>query len=247
MTLWNYRLLLILLLVLQVGLWGTTRSMRPELGIVPTPPRQEFLQGLALGDKEFLFRAMAFMMQNTGDTYGRFTALKLYNYQDLFHWFAMLDTLDATSDMLPSMASYYFSQTQNKADVRYVVDYLYDHATRNLQKKWWWLVQAIYNANHKLEDKDLALKVAQPLGNKDLPVFAQQMLAIVHENRGEMDQAYELMVNIAKNAPEMEDRELRYMNYFIEERLQKMEEYKKAMDGKFPKPIPTPTEGLKPD
>lgn len=221
-----YRALLVALLGLQVMFWWKdTRFIKPELDIVPTPPRAGFIRALSMGDPEFMFRTLTFMMQNTGDTFGRFSPLKQYDYDKLFTWFATLDTLNSKSDILPSLAAYYYSQTQNVADVRYVVNYLYDHAMYDLPNQWWWLVQSIYLARHKLKDEELTLKVATPLGREDLPVFARQMLAVVYADTGEMEQAYQLILEISKHADTMSEQDLLYMNYFIDERLKKLDEY----------------------
>lgn len=224
-------LVLLIALVGQISFAWNIKDIRPDLGYVPTPPSAEFMEGIALGDNQFLFRSVALMLQNSGDTFGRFSPLKLFNYDDLSKWMRLEDGLDHTSDYMPSMAAYYFSQTQNVEDVRYLVNYLYDHSVHNVKDKWWWLVQAIYLANHKLKDAELTLKIATPLGAKDLPVMAQQMLAIVYEQRGELDQAFRIITEIQKNVDDISEKDLRYMQYFAQERLKRLEEYKSTLEG----------------
>ena len=215
--------LLLVLLACQAVFWQQTHGIRPQLGIVADAPSVPAIKALSLGDDQFYFRWLALELQNTGDTYGRFTALKEYDYKKLSEWFLLLDRLDARSNMIPSLAAYYYSQTQNTQDVRYIVDYLYEHATRDVAHKWWWLLQAIYLAQHRLNDMDLALKVAKPLVNKDVPVWAQQMTAVVYEQRGEMDDALRIMEAIRDHAEHIPDADLRYMEYFVKERLHKRE------------------------
>lgn len=219
--------LLALFCALQAGFWHHTKAIKPDLAIVPEVPGKEAVQALTFGDSQFYFRILAFNIQNAGDTFGRVTSLRYYDFNKLYLWFTLLDTLDSRSDMIPSMASYYFSQTQNTADVRYVVDYLYEHAVKDVPHKWWWLLQSIYLASHKLNDMELALKVAKPMYNEEVPAFAQQMLAVVHEKRGEMQAAYDIMVGIEKNAKHINDADLKYMRYFIEERIQRLDEINK--------------------
>jgi hypothetical protein len=218
--------LLLVLLVAQLGFWYKTHDITPDMGVVPDVPGREALHALTFGDDQFYFRILAFNIQNAGDTFGRFTALRDYNFKKLYHWFTLLDELDPHSNMMPSMATYYFSQTQNTKDVRYVVDYLYEHASRDVGRKWWWLVQAIYLSMHKLDDKDLALKVSAPLVNPDVPAWAQQMAAVVREKRGEMADALRIMETIRDNAKEIKDADLKFMTYFIKERLGKLERKK---------------------
>ncbi len=223
----NYSLLLVLCL-LQLGFWYKSKDVVPEMGIVPDVPGREALHAMTFGDDQFYFRMFAFNLQNAGDTFGRSTALRYYDFNKLYHWFNLLDELDAKSNMIPAMATYYFSQTQNVADVRYIVDYIYIHSTRDVAAKWWWLVQAIYLAMHKLEDKDLALKVSTPLVNENVPAWAQQMAAVVREKRGEMEDALKIMETINDNAKEIKDSDLKYMTYFIEERLKKLDKTQKS-------------------
>ena len=217
---------LLAMLACNVLFWYFTHTMRPDLYVVPPVPGKEELAVLKMGDDQFYFRALALQMQNAGDTYGRFTALRKYDMKKMNHWFTLLDTLDSKSDMMPSMAAYYFSQTQNTKDVRPLVEYLYEHSVRDVEHKWWWLLQSIYLAQYKLEDMDLAMKVATPLVNKKVPIFAQQMAAVVHEKRGEMEDALGIMETIKNNADAIPERDLKYMVYFVKERLKRLDKLK---------------------
>ena len=210
--------------VAQVVFWGYSRNVLPDLAIVPDVPGKDVVKALSLGDEQFYFRALALQIQNAGDTFGRFTPLKNYDYDKLSKWFHLLDSLDDTSDYIPSLATYYYSQTQNVPDVRYIVDYLYDHAARRPEKKWWWLIQAMYLANHKLKDQELALKVGAPLmGAKGIPLWARHFPAFIYEQQGEMQQALYVMEHVLKEyeKEKLSREDFNFMKYFIEERLQK--------------------------
>ena len=235
----DYALLLVFVAA-QITFWTRTHAIQPDFSIVPEVPGKETLQALTFGDNEFYFRIMAFQLQNSGDTFGRFTALRYYDFNKLYHWFMLLDELDAKSNMIPSMATYYFAQTQNTPDVRYIVDYLYAHSTKDVAHKWWWLMQSIYLASHKLEDMDLALKVAQPLQNDAVPVWAREMTAVVHEKRGEMEDALKIMETIRDNVDNIPQQDLNYMTYFVKERLGKLEKSKQF--GQWPPPPPKVSE-----
>lgn len=220
-------LLLALLAALQVAFWQQARPIRPELQIVPPAPSRMEVAAMALGDPQFYFRALTLQMQNFGDLFGRFTALRLYDFNRLYQWFTLLDALDARSNLVPTLAAYYFSQTQHTPDVRYMVDYLYAHALRDVPHKWWWLLQALYLSMHKLNDMDLALKVAAPMINPEVPAWAQQMVAVVHEKRGEMEDALTIMETIKEHAHTLDDKDLRYMEYFVRERLHRLDQLEK--------------------
>ncbi len=240
-------LLVAIFFACQGGFWWNTRNKLPEMGIVPDIPSKTLLQALSLGDDETLFRLLAFQLGNAGDTFGRTTALRDYKLEKVRDWFLLLDEFDKTSDLLPSLSAYYFAQTQNSADLVYVVDYLYKHSFERPEKKWWWLVQAGYLAQHKLKDSDLALKVVKPLETtKDIPQWAQQQSAFIHEKRGEFNAALQVMKGIIDSSQNIPEKELVFMRYFIEERLKKMEELDKATAAKLPEfPVKKPAEKKK--
>lgn len=212
---------LYLALLAQITLWFYTRNIKPEMYIVPPVPGATEVQALSFGDNQFYFRVLAFQIQNAGDTFGRFTALKQYDYKKLSMWFTLLDSLDRESNFIPALASYYFSQTQNTSDVRYVIDYLVAHSEHDLQKNWWWMAQAVYLAQHRLKDKHLALELAYKLAAipGDLPIWARQMPAFIHEDLGEKEAALAIIMGIAENVENLSPGEINFMNYFIKDRL----------------------------
>ena len=192
------------------------------MAVVPTLPTAHMIAAFSFGDSQLLFRAFAFRLQNAGDTFGRNTPLRDYNYAMLEQWFLLLDRLDARSSFAPSIAAYYFSQSQEpKRDLPYIIRYLDAAYDRDPAKRWWWLSQAVYLANHRLGDKQLALRLAYKLGTTpaDVPLWARQMPAFIHEQMGEKEQALVIIQNILKDQKNIPDGELRFMEYFIRDRL----------------------------
>lgn len=210
---------------MQIGLWTQTKHYKPDLAIVPDVPSKASIKAISLGDEQFYFRTLAFQLQNAGDTFGRFTALKNYNYNKLYHWFTLLDTLDSKSHFVPSLAAYYYSQTQNIPDVKYVAQYLEEHAEKDMYNNWWWMSQAVYLANHKLKDKEWALKLAYKLAatpRNDIPLWVKQMPAFIHEQRGEEEQAVRIISDILNNVDNIDQGELNFMSYFVTKRLNQL-------------------------
>lgn len=242
----------VLALVAQGTFWEHTRHIVPEMGIVPAVPGEQSVQALAMGDEEAYFRLLGLKIQNSGDTFGRFTALYKYDFNKLYHWFKLLDGLNDTSNYPPSMASYYFSQTQNRSDVRYMVQYLDEHTKGRAREKWWWVSQAAYLANNRLKDSKRALELAERLrGVKGIPLWAQQLAAFIHEQRGEFGEALVIIQEILRDTSQYSQGELNFMKYFIAERIGKLEEMEvelKAIQERKAKEIkagikPAPHEG----
>lgn len=227
----RYSALAILLLLVQGAFWNYTADQLPKLGVVPELASHDELHLMAFGDEQLLYRIMAFRLNNTGDTFGRFTALRDYDLERLYHWFTRLNQFDNRSDIFPALASYYFSQTQDQPQVIHMVNYLYEYSHWRPEEKWWWLTQAVYLAQHKLEDLQLALDIAQHLeGVRGIPHWAQQMPAFVHEERGEMGAAFAIMKNILAEDEDLTKGELNYMHHFFKERVERLEEVEELLE-----------------
>ena len=211
----------------EVVIWKGTRKIKPDMSIVPNVPTLVAVKALSFGDEQFYFRTRAYVLQNAGDTFGRSTSLKDYDYKKLYQWWVLLDALDADSNFVPPMVSYYYGATpEYKRDIPYVVDYLEQHADRDPAAKWWWYSQAIYHAKYKMEDLDRALAIADKLANipEDVvaPLWVRQMKAFIYEQRGEFNEACDIIINILEHYEGLKQGELNFMMHFVEERLAKM-------------------------
>ncbi|MCH2038883.1 MAG: hypothetical protein MK137_09865 [Rickettsiales bacterium] len=207
--------------------WQGTRHIQPSLGILNAPHSKTMANIVSFGDPQLYFRIRALLLQNAGDTYGRFTSLKKYNYEYLKGWAFLMDELDHRSHYMPSLMSYIFGQTPQTEDVIHVIEYLDHHASRDLQTKWWWMYQAVYLANSKLKDDELALSLAYKLASSDaetMPIWGKQLAAFIHEDRGEKEQARRFMQSIIDNLEDIPEKELNFMQYFIQERLELIKE-----------------------
>lgn len=217
----------------QIFFWKQTEGLKPRFDVVPPVPNQYLISTLSLGDKEFLFRILATRLQNSGDIFAGFLSLKDYDYSRIYGWMTMLDTLNFKSNFVPAIAAYYYSQTQNHADVRYVVDYLDEHSVRDIDAKWWWLFQATYIAKNNLGDIDRALDIAYKLSKNNAanaPFWTKQMPAFIHEEMGDACMAFAVIENLIKEsesgARQLKPEELNFMRYFINERLTKLKKQK---------------------
>lgn len=220
-----------LMLAGQAAFWYHTRAIKPEMAIVPDVPGERAVRALSFGDEEAFFRLYALNLQNSGDTFGRFTALYKYDFNKLYHWFTLLGKFNNQSNYLPAMASYYFSQTQNPNDVKYIVDYLDDYTDGRPKEKWWWVTQGAYLATHKLKDNDRALELANKLaGVRGIPLWAQQLPAFIHEQRGEFGEALAIIEEVVKHPEEYSQGELNFMRYFVDERLNRLEQVQKDFE-----------------
>ncbi|MGH1398997.1 MAG: hypothetical protein ACRBCT_07265 [Alphaproteobacteria bacterium] len=181
--------------------WQNTKNIQARWTNVPPTPKASFASSIGLGDAQFAYRIYSLMLQNSGNTGGRFVALKDYNYERLGKWFFLQNMLDSRSDFIPLLAAYYFGASQDSSKIRPVIEYLGVAGNSAEKEKWRWLAQAVYLARFKLKDTDLALKLAYKLAaidNPDMPIWARQMPANVLNQKGEKQAALEIITGILK-------------------------------------------------
>jgi hypothetical protein len=220
----------------QIFFWKQTEKLQAHFDIIPPAPSAYLVSAISLGDKEFLFRTLATRLQNSGDIFAGFIALKKYDYSRLYQWMKALDKLNPNSNLVPSMATYYYSQTQKTEDTRYIINYLDEHASQNLDKNWWWEFQAVLLAKSTLKDIDLALKLAYKLSEnnaQNAPLWTKQMPAFIYAERNQKNDGCLAFGVIGKMLQENENgtrqftvEEMNFMRYFINERLSKLKSQK---------------------
>jgi len=205
------------------------RDIKPELEIVPNVPSKEILKAISFGDEQLTFRYNGYMMQFIGDTFGRVTPLKDYNYEKLYRWWLLLDDIDSESNLITYVVGYYWSATQNpERDIPYVVNFLEQHADKHPSEKWWWYSQAAYNAKFKMHDSERALEIAKKLADLpkdlDIPIWTRQLQAFFYEDKGEYKQACDIILNVIQDFGDdkISQGEMNFMYSFIQERLRTM-------------------------
>jgi len=210
----------------QFIFWLQTEKVKPDVYLVPPLPSLASVKAFSFGDEQFYFRILALRIENAGDSFGRFSALKNYDYAALYQWFKILDSLDNRSIYIPTLAASYYSQTQKKEDTKYIVQYLDEFASQNIDEYWWWEVQAFYLANSTLKDYPLALELAYKLSenkNEKAPIWTKQLPAFVHAKLGEDCAAFLFINKIFQANQTGEHRisanEMEFMRYFIKQRL----------------------------
>ncbi len=218
---------------LQIFFWHKTEHLKPRLDIVPSVPSKYLVSALSLGDNEFLFRILATRLQNSGDVFAGFVALKNYDYLRIYEWMTMLDSLNDKSHFVPSLASYYYSQTQRREDTRYIINYLEEHSEKDIDANWWWLFQASYIAKVTLGDIDRAIELAQKMGQNNAPnapLWSKQMAAFLYEEKGQSCMAFSVIKKLINESEsgqrQIKSEEMDFMRHFINERLAKLKSQK---------------------
>lgn len=218
-----------LCLILNTACWWHVRHVQAVWTNVPPPPGVSGASIGAIGDRQMAYRTGALMLQNFGDTGGRTTPLKDYNFERLGQWFMLEDGLDPRAVHVPYIAAYYYGGSQNGKKLRPLIDYLAFIGRRNDAherlgfQNWRWMGQAIYLARFRLDDLNLALTLANELAasyHPGMPGWTKQMPAFVLNAKGDKQAAYALMLSVLKDdSGKMQKAEVNFMLWYICSRL----------------------------
>lgn len=210
-------------LVVCCGFWFVLRFEQAHWMNIPPAPAPEYAALYGLGDRGFSYRMNSLMVQNFGDSGGRFTPLQDYDYDALARWLYVLDSLDPYSDYIPYLTTFYFGGVQKPEKLRPILPYLKDVGVRGYGTKWRWLAHASWLARYRLEDSDLALEYANLLAGlegDDLPGWARQMPSFILLDQGEKTAAYSVMIELLKSKGEsLHPNEVYSMKIYICTRL----------------------------
>ncbi|MBU6475089.1 MAG: hypothetical protein KGL10_01505 [Alphaproteobacteria bacterium] len=199
--------------------WCGSQSVYERWSGVPPVPDRTGAVMMTLGDPEFSYRVLALSLQNLGNLGVDVAPLKDYDYRTLGKWFFLLSSLDPVSDHVPALAAYYFGATRAPSDVAVVVRYLAAVGQEPFGDKWRWLVQAVYLAQHRMYDENLALQLAEKLADMpqsvDMPAWARQMPAFVLEKKGDRAAARALMADMLRTQKNLSPEDIGNMTFFL--------------------------------
>jgi len=176
------------------------RSVHSPAPMVSPPPGHLARELLAFGDHQFLYRVMAVQLQNTGDGAGRVTPISQYNYDYVVGWLNGLQSLDSRANYHFILAARYFSYTSHKDDLRRIVDFLVVNATRDPERHWFWLAQAVELSDHRLGDTERALQISLRLSAYDfdgLPSWVWLFPAVLYEKLGRNAEALAFITRVS--------------------------------------------------
>lgn len=196
------KILFAITILCNVLTWLSVRDVRARWMNVPPVPSEGGAAFLTLGDKQFAYRVIGITLQNLGDSGGRATPLKDYDYQRLADWFMLQEKLDPISNFTPLLGMF-FGGSQDPTKLRPLIDYLTVAGNKTEGEKWRWLAHAVYLARYKLQDEGLGLELAYKLAglkNPDMPVWTRQMPGFVLNTKGDKQAALAIMVKILKSS-----------------------------------------------
>lgn len=200
-----------------------TREMRNTWPGIAPPPSASASLFYGYGDRQLSYRNVGLTLQNVGDTGGRVTNFKDYDYSVIESWLWLADELDTKANYVPSLAAYYFSAAKEPEQLRHLLDYL-SHVGEDVQhERWRWLGHAVYLARFGVNDQDKALELANKLAaidSPDMPMWTKVMPAYVQKTMGHKKEARDLLLLIMADPHQVQEQADRNQScWYINEHL----------------------------
>lgn len=209
--------------LLSAALGYHTYKMKEIWPGVPPTPSESAALFYGYGDRELTYRNIAMMLQNAGDTGGRTTNLKDYDYQTIEDWLWLSNKFNNKAGHIPTLAAYYFGAAKENDQLKHLVDYLAHVGLDNQNERWRWLAHAVFLARFKLEDQPRALELAQKLASisdEHMPGWTKVMPAYVMNTMGNKKEARDLFLLILADPNSFSDQaDINQSCWYINENL----------------------------
>ena len=186
--------LLIAALGVQIALAAALHGLRPGIDDMPPPPSPLALKAMAVGDDQFLFRAITQWLENVGDGGGRLRPLREFDYDRVTEWLRLTDALDSRSDAVFMLGSTYYGALTDPATaagkVGKLVVYFEQAGMADPAARWQWLSWAATRTEHLVKDPLLARRIAadllslrtSPTAPPWLPLLAVPLLRVAGDD-----------------------------------------------------------------
>lgn len=176
-------------------------------------------RGAAMGSEQLLGYLLAIRLQLHDNQAGRHFRYSLIDYDLLVDW------LDNISDIYPDteypmlLASHIYAQTGNHERLRKILGFIERRFDDNPQLHWRRLAEASLLAKHKLDDLELALRLAEKIAGQpaevEMPQWARDFQFLLLADLNELESAIAIIQALLQSGSITDPDEM----LFLEEKL----------------------------
>ena len=197
-------------------LWHHQQGLRAaRIHSLPTPPPLEVLQAASLGDPNALSKLTTLWLQSFDNQPGVSIPFARLDYELLREWLSLVLKLDPNTAYPLLLASRVYGEVADPDRQRIMLEFVAAEFLRAPNARWPWLAHAVYVAQHRLGDLDLALRYAELLAThavgENVPHWAQQMRIFVLERMGEIESARVLLGGLLASGEITDPHERRFL------------------------------------
>ena len=183
-------------------------------------------RGLSMGSTKLFSYLLAIRIQLHDNQAGRHFQYGLLDYDMLVQWFQRIDTINPASQYSMQLATRVYSQTANKNQLRTLLGYIDSSFERNPQLFWRNQAEATVIAKHRLEDLELALRMAEKLyllpATVKMPAWARDMHFLLLADLNEYETSISIIQALLASNSIKDPDELRFLKQKLSDFQQKL-------------------------
>ena len=170
---------------------------------LPPAPTIAALHTAAAGEEALMSRLVSLWLQAFDYQSGISISWRSLDYQRLADWLDVQLLLDPDNPFPMLAASHLYGGVEDRRKVRVMVDYVVTVFERDPARYWRWMATAAITARHRLNDLELAERIAAALDAKTrgiaIPSWARQMHIFLKADLGEKQSAAALLLALIKS------------------------------------------------
>ena len=222
-------MLLGFVLLFAAQLWHhhvSRRQFEAEYRPLTRPLQLPFYRGLAMGSEQLLGYLLAIRLQLHDNQAGPHFVYSMIDYDRLVAWLDRISDISARTEYPMLLASRIYTQTRHKERLRKMLAFIERRFDDDPQLHWRRLAEASVIAKHKLEDLDVALRLAKKLAAQpahiEMPHWARDFEFLLLADLNELESAIAIIQALLQSGSIKDPDELNFLKQKLLEFQQKL-------------------------
>ncbi|GEM_PF-208912 len=194
---------------------STTAAVNRVAAEMPEAFIEPVARAMALGDPAAFSRALSLWLQNADYEPGLSLPLASLDYPKVGAWLDLQLALDEDNRFPMLAALHLYGSVPDRDKVRWMLEWVARHFHEDPAARWRYMAEAAVKAKHKLDDLQLAYRLASELDQQtqglQLPGWARQLHIFLKADLGEREEARALLGALIESGQITRPEELRFL------------------------------------
>lgn len=208
-------IVLVLAFAAQLVLHGTSTLPSAAVRDLPAPPAVPVLRALSLGEETALSGVLMLWLQAFDHQPGISLPFRELDYERVVAWLDRILALEPRAQYPLLSAARVYTEVPDDARRRRMIAFVREKFLEDPARRWRWMAHAVFVADHRIGDHELALELARdlrlhaPAGAA--PSWARQMELFILADLGEVESAKVLLGGLIESGAIRDPNEIRFL------------------------------------
>ena len=187
-------------------------------------------RGIAMGSEQLLGYLLAIRLQLHDSQAGRYYRYSQIDYAVLVDWLNQITMVSPGTEYPMLLASRVYTTTSDQQQLRLILEFIQQRFDDDPQLHWRRLAEASVIAKHKLEDLDLALRMAEKIARQpasvQMPQWARDFRFLLLAELNEFESAIAIIQALLRSKAVADADEKRFLEEELLDFQQKLSDYR---------------------